>query len=221
MNSKTEDILGKLTLVVIFSYFTAKQATSVIALLNTPWGFDNWLLVLASRSASLAFLALILVLTITRLPPTDSAAGIEPRISSIIGTFALTILVLLPTGSVGPTLLVISIVMVILGTLASVYCLYFLGRSFSIMASARALVTSGPYGIVRHPLYLAEALTVLGIIIANWSVAAVAVGAIQIAFQFRRMQNEERVLRNAFPEYEHNYAKKVPMIVPFLRPRAA
>jgi protein-S-isoprenylcysteine O-methyltransferase Ste14 len=32
------------------------------------------------------------------------------------------------------------------------------GRSFSIMAEARQLVTSGVYRWVRHPLYLAEEL---------------------------------------------------------------
>ena len=61
--------------------------------------------------------------------------------------------------------------MIVFGTLASVYCLYYLGRSFSIMACARELVTHGPYGVIRHPLYVAEAITVLGIIIANGFVA--------------------------------------------------
>lgn len=32
----------------------------------------------------------------------------------------------------------------------------FLGRSLSVMPEARRLVQDGPYGIVRHPLYLCE-----------------------------------------------------------------
>jgi protein-S-isoprenylcysteine O-methyltransferase Ste14 len=40
-----------------------------------------------------------------------------------------------------------------------------LGRSFSIMAEARRLVTSGVYRWVRHPLYLAEELAVIGIVL--------------------------------------------------------
>jgi protein-S-isoprenylcysteine O-methyltransferase Ste14 len=111
--------------------------------------------------------------------------------------------------------------MILLGTLLSIYCLYFLGKSFSIMATARSLVSTGPYGIVRHPLYLAEAITVAGIILAHWSPLAVLLGLSQLAFQVRRMFNEEAVLRSAFSEYE-DYSAKVPMMIPdFGRARTA
>jgi protein-S-isoprenylcysteine O-methyltransferase Ste14 len=104
----------------------------------------------------------------------------------------------------------------LIGTIFSIYCLHYLGRSFSIMASARELVTHGPYGVVRHPLYLAEGISTVGVILLNWSIWAVMLGLVQMALQFRRMLNEEKVLRAAFPEYA-DYAARVPMIVPGLR----
>jgi protein-S-isoprenylcysteine O-methyltransferase Ste14 len=51
------------------------------------------------------------------------------------------------------------------GNALAVLVLVQLGRSFSIMAEARRLVTSGVYRWVRHPLYLAEELAVIGIVL--------------------------------------------------------
>ncbi len=64
------------------------------------------------------------------------------------------------------------------------------------MACARSLVTGGPYGVVRHPLYAAEAVTAAAVIIQLVVVAPI-VGMLHFAFQFRRMINEEKVLRTS------------------------
>jgi len=213
MKGRIEDLLGKALMAGAFSYLTFEQVISVIATIRFRHGIELWPLALTSRVFGLVFLVLIVFFTITRLPPKDSAAGIEPRLTAIAGTFILMILVVLPTGSVGLELRVLATILVVVGTLLSIYCLCWLRRSFSIMATARRLVTNGPYSIVRHPLYVAEALTVIGVVISNWSMAALAVGIAQFALQFRRMQNEERVLRSTFPEYD-DYASRVPMFIP-------
>ncbi|NNC36372.1 MAG: isoprenylcysteine carboxylmethyltransferase family protein [Hyphomonadaceae bacterium] len=219
MINKIEDNLGKSLMIFVFAILAFIQSGSVAYLFRFPDQIDNWWLVLISRSFSLIFLVMVVLFTLLRLPPKDNADGIEPRISSIVGTFAMMALIVLPTGEVSEGFRVFSTIMIVVGTLLSIYCLRWLGRSFSIMATARKLVTSGPYGIVRHPLYLVEAITSMGIIISNWSVAAVVVGTIHFAFQFRRMFNEERVLRRTFPEYE-KYAEQTPFIIPFSK-RAA
>jgi protein-S-isoprenylcysteine O-methyltransferase Ste14 len=76
-----------------------------------------------------------------------------------------------------------------------------LGRSFSMMAEARRLVTSGPYRFVRHPLYIAEELAMIGLLIQFFSLSSAFVLAVQIAFQLCRIHNEEAVLAESFPEY--------------------
>jgi protein-S-isoprenylcysteine O-methyltransferase Ste14 len=58
-------------------------------------------------------------------------------------------------------------------------------------------------------------ITLLGVTIANFSLAAILVAAVNVAFQFRRMVNEQRVLSATFPEYE-DYSERVPMFIPAL-----
>jgi protein-S-isoprenylcysteine O-methyltransferase Ste14 len=95
----------------------------------------------------------------------------------------------------------ISSLLVLFGSAAAVIALVRLGRSLSMMAEARRLVTSGPYRFVRHPLYLAEELAIIGISMQFFSLSTAFVLAVQIAFQLRRMHNEEAVLSEIFPEY--------------------
>jgi protein-S-isoprenylcysteine O-methyltransferase Ste14 len=93
-----------------------------------------------------------------------------------------------------------------------------LGRCFGVLPDARGVVTSGPYRLVRHPLYLGE----LGAVAA---VAAAAPGlrnclalTALAAAQIGRARLEERTLVRAFPEYAE-YRRRTPMLVP--RPAAA
>ena len=89
------------------------------------------------------------------------------------------------------------------------------------MATARELVTDGPYKIIRHPLYGAEVITIVGVAIGHWSPWAALLGVVWLGLQIRRAQNEERVLRDCFPAYA-DYARRVPMLLPgFILPNAA
>ena len=158
---------------------------------------------------------MVVGLTLIRLQPRQSAEGLEPRLSAFAGTFTLMLLIVLPTGTVSPEWMAASTAMIAVGTALSIYCLIWLGRSFSMMATSRDLVTSGPYSIVRHPLYVAEAISSIGFLVAHWSLAAVLAGGLHFAFQIRRAFIEERILRRTFVEYE-DYARSVPMLVPRL-----
>ena len=221
MNKKLEDSLGKLAMLLWFGYATYLQIFSMAATIIHRAEISMWQLALVSQIASSVFFLLIVYFTITRLPPRDSAEGLEPRITAIAGTFIMMLLIVLPLGVVGPEIRLLSAILILVGTILSAYCIRQLGRSFSIMATARKLVTEGPYKIVRHPLYGAEVITIFGLVLNHWTVPAAALGIIWIALQIRRAQNEERILRASFPEY-NDYARRVPMLLPgFIAPKSS
>ena len=83
------------------------------------------------------------------------------------------------------------------------------------MAEARRLVTNGPYGSIRHPLYLGEAISMLGLTLQYLSPLALLIMALQFFFQFERMRNEEQVLTALFPEYEA-YRGRTARLIPGL-----
>ena len=213
MSPRAEELAGKLLLTAAFGALAIRNLGGIAAMLAMPERAGTWAVGLLIQGLTLVFVALIVVMTLRRAPASRNARGIEPRLSAIGGTFLLLALAWLPPGGAPPAALLVATALILIGTLLSIYCLHFLGTSFSVLASARALVTRGPYAIVRHPLYAVEALTVAGIVTAHWSIPALALGIAQVVLQFRRMAVEERVLREAFPGYAA-YAARVPMLVP-------
>ena len=153
------------------------------------------------RLSTITFLLLLAAATILRARPRGKARGLEPRISALIGAFLVYAIPLFPRRELSLTAEMVSTLLVLFGSAAAIYTLLRLGRSFSMMSEARRLVTSGPYRFVRHPLYVAEELAIIGISMQFFSLSTAFVLAVQIAFQLRRMHNEEAVLAESFPEY--------------------
>jgi protein-S-isoprenylcysteine O-methyltransferase Ste14 len=83
------------------------------------------------------------------------------------------------------------------------------------MPEARRLVVEGPYALVRHPLYLAEEIAVLGLFIQFASVWTAIVLIIHVLLQFERMRYEETVLSATFPDYRE-YAARTARLIPAL-----
>lgn len=212
----TEDNLGKLAMLLVFGYFSYKQLLSLAYVVVNRDLIPLWGLALCGQIVSITFLAFILYYTITRLPPRESAAGIMPRVVAIAGTFIMSVLIVIPPEAISAEMRIVSTATIIAGSAMSIYCLRQLGRSFSIMATSRALKTKGSYSIVRHPLYAAEVLMVAGVVLGHGNLLAYGLGAFWLVLQVRRAQYEEVVLRQTFPEYE-DYAASVPMLIPGLR----
>lgn len=167
---------------------------------------------LTARLSVIVYLLIIAGTAFTRLPALGRAHGIEPRISAVVGSFVITVLVLCPRRDLSPAESVISILLILAGNSLTALVLVYFRRSFSIMAEARQLVTSGPYRLIRHPLYLGEEIAVFGVFLQFLSPWTTGLLVFHFVFQLRRMHNEEIVLTNFFPEYSQYKANTFRLI---------
>src|SRR6185369_6047234 len=90
-------------------------------------------------------------------------------------------------------------------------------RSFHAAANPTAggLVTTGPYGIIRHPIYTAACLFGWGPVVVHWSLVSFAFGILLLLGALVRMICEEQLVKQQYPEYV-DYAKVTKRMVPYL-----
>lgn len=122
---------------------------------------------------------------------------------------------------VNPTipLLVVSSVLLSVGLAFALWAIRFLDRSFSMLAQARAVVRTGPYAYVRHPLYTAEMFALLGTALARPGLS-LAVWCLILGLQVYRARREEAILSQTLSDYA-DYQRTTPQLVPnFLRRRS-
>jgi protein-S-isoprenylcysteine O-methyltransferase Ste14 len=211
VSNRWVDWAARALLMMIFTALAFLGAAKIFYYL--PVDSIHKLLVVAASVANVLFLSLVAATTLTRLAPVRKSSGIEPRLSALLGSFLCMALVFLPKADLPPILSITSTVLIITGASLSFAVLRWLGKSFSILAEARRLVTEGPYRVVRHPLYICEAIAAIGVMLQVISPLAMLIVLAAGALQYRRMINEEKILKAAFPEYRA-YAARTPLVIP-------
>ncbi len=105
---------------------------------------------LGARVSLILFLLLLVGLHAIRARPINKAQGWQPKISALLGLTLGNLLLLVDRSVADPWVDILSASLLLIGNYFCIIALLHLGRSISIMAEARRLVTSGPYAIVRH-----------------------------------------------------------------------
>ena len=82
------------------------------------------------------------------------------------------------------------------------------------------VVDSGPYSIVRHPIYTGAILAVFAFAVARASPFDLLVALLFTVFFTCKARVEERFLQEELGMAYDAYRRRVPMLVPFLRFRA-
>ena len=113
--------------------------------------------------------------------------------------------------------LLASSAVVVLGTLFAIWSLLTLGRCFGLFPEVRGLVVRGPYRLVRHPVYLGELISALGLLLAKPHPLILVLFALFATLQFWRTVFEERALEVVYPSEYGAYRREVPRLVPGVR----
>jgi len=81
------------------------------------------------------------------------------------------------------------------------------------LKEGHSLVTSGPYAIVRHPIYLGVLGAMLGTAIVIGEIRAF-LPLLGIFGLWKKMNAEEALLRAAFPQQYEEYSRRVKRLIP-------
>jgi protein-S-isoprenylcysteine O-methyltransferase Ste14 len=152
-----------------------------------------------SRWLHLGPLALAMVLLGTRhLPPSWLSGRFVPRNDWAFGAGAL---------------------LTAAGLLFAVWARRHIGRNWSAIVTLKQdheLITSGPYALVRHPIYTGLLFAFAGSALAVGEWRGLVAVAIVLASLWRKLRLEERWMRERFGAAYDDYARRVKALVPFL-----
>jgi protein-S-isoprenylcysteine O-methyltransferase Ste14 len=122
------------------------------------------------------------------------------------------------TVTTDPWLQGIGLAIFVLGLALAVWARIYIGRNWGMPMSEKVdpeLVTTGPYHVIRHPIYSGIILAMVGTTIAvslYWLIAVVLVGAY---FVYSAVM-EERYMTERFPDTYPGYKHSSKMLIPFL-----
>jgi protein-S-isoprenylcysteine O-methyltransferase Ste14 len=105
------------------------------------------------------------------------------------------------------------------GLLFTVWARLHLGRNWSgsvTIKKGHELVMSGPYGLVRHPIYTGLLLALLGSTLALGDWRAVLALTLAAGALWRKLWIEERWMRQQFGDAYQTYSQRVAALIPFV-----
>ena len=156
--------------------------------------------VVVCKLCLMSFYLVLCFLLMLRPPAISQASGIMPRMAAFVGTYLPWTIGFFPAFH-SASLSVLATVCVVSGMLLAIITVLHLGKAFSLVPQARSVVSSGPYRRLRHPLYLAEEVAVVGALLQFLSPVTIVIFVIHIGVQICRILYEERLLQLVFPEY--------------------
>jgi protein-S-isoprenylcysteine O-methyltransferase Ste14 len=220
MSDRAYFYLGRALPLAVFGFLLAIQAE--LAYAGIQHALTGQLdragsMYLVNRVLTVAFFTFLLAIYAVRSKAAAHDHNPVAVAAALVGSFILYGLFLIPgqSRSTDVSVLAMSDILLAVGMVWALYSLSYLRNRFSIVPEARGLVTDGPYGVVRHPIYLGEIIAGLGLVMPTVVSLHAALFAVFVGTQVLRTYFEERVLRSTYPSYEV-YARRTRRLIPFI-----
>ena len=192
--------IGRLVLVPVFALLLTANLLAVPHAVRSRHGVAM-LVALAVSALTVAFYLLVLWAYLRRGPATSTARSSVTRAVAVIATGLPVVLPVLVGLGTSLVLNCLAGVLMLVGLALSVLSLRALNRNLSVIPQVRDLAVAGPYRWVRHPLYVGELVTVLGITMRAPRPAPMVLWLVLVGLQAYRASAEERLLAATLPAY--------------------
>lgn len=128
------------------------------------------------------------------------------------------ILIFLLTGNSVPSTALVLILELVALTLTVWAVVVMKLHTLTVMPSVKQggqLCTSGPYRVIRHPMYMAVLILLLGLLLNDYSLVRLVVFFIVLVDLILKMKVEEKILIAHYADYK-NYMTVTKRIIPFI-----
>lgn len=144
----------------------------------------------------------------------------------LVAAFALIVVRALRVGPLAarfapgfPAIELVGVVLVVVGIGVAMWSRAVIGSSWSgvaRIAEGQRLARTGPYRVVRNPIYAGVSLAVLGMALTSGAVGGLIGFALAAVSLWRMSRAEERSLLEAFGEPYARYRARVKAFIPFI-----
>lgn len=163
---------------------------------------------------------------------TKTTQRLEPVASRILRSLVFLIAIVLLSTSLIPLpwlylhlwpntlgLFWLGVAVTVVGLLFAVWAREHLGRNWSRSVTLKQdheLITSGPYAVVRHPIYTGILTGCLGTVIAEGQARSLIAFLLVSSVIYAKLRLEEKWMRSHFGDTYEAYGRRVAALVPFV-----